>query len=204
MDLLIMEGIINAAQKRHNKLLSDAIGNYLDDIATSIEKQKKLDELFDSHDKIDETLWIFQLIKDELRSNNVDKSSCLVKILFKNLNSSHKFWIKIFKITNSECSCSYFGDLLNIRIVRQTTFNIVIMYFKSLAYDGHYFISEDLIEDKSKVKFLKSIDFSQMIGFLYFLMNYKDDISLLISKCMTEFDPAFVRYLFKSFKVLSL
>ena len=199
-----MESIINTAQTRHNQLLSDAIGNCLDDIATSIEKQRKLDELFDNQDMIDETLWIFQLMMKELRAYKIDKSSCLVKILIKNLNSSQQFWNKIFKITNSECSCSNFGDLLTIRIVRQTTFNIVIMYFKSLAYDGHYFISEDLIEDKSKVKLLKSIDFSQMIGFLYFLMNYKDDISDLMSKYMAEFDPAFIRYLFKSFKVLSL
>jgi len=197
--------IINTAQ-RHNQFLSDAVGEHLDDISTSIEKQKKLNELFNSQYRIEETLWIFRLIiKESHDYRKVEKSSCLIKILTKNLNSSNSLWNKIFKITNSECRCKDFGNLLNIRIVRQTVFSIVITYFKSLmAYDGHYCISEALVEDKSRVKLLKSFDFSNMLGFLYFLMNYKDDVSDTMSKFMAELDPEFIRYLHKSFRNLSL
>lgn len=203
---LIEEGdIINTAQ-RHNQFFSDAVGVHLDDISTSIEKQKKLNEIFNSQYGIKDTLWIFRLIiKESHDYRKYDKSLCLIKILTKNLNSSNSLWNKIFIITNSECGCKDFGNLLNIRIVRQTIHSIVIAYFKSLlAFAGHYCISEALVEDKSRVKLLKNFDFSNMLGFLYFLMNYKDDVSDTWSKFMAELDPEFIRYLHKSFRNLSL
>lgn len=203
-----MDTIVNKAQKYNHLLLTDAIGYYLDDIAKSVEKQQKLRELlFDDQDNINETLWIFELIVKELQDyRKVEKSSCMIKILIISLNNSKKFWIKIFNITNSKKNSfhKFFLDLLNIRAFRHAFFDIVTTYFKSLTYDGHYFISEDLVEEKSKVILLKSLDFSHMIGLFYFLLNYKNNISKLMSKYMSEMDADFTRYLHKSFRILSL
>jgi hypothetical protein len=201
--------MIDAVQ-RYDQFLSDVAGEHLDDISTSVEKQKKVNELFNNDQyRIEDTLWMFRLIVMELDDyRKIEKSSCLLKILTKNLNSSNSLWSKIFKITNAEYSSNDFGKLLNIRIVRQTVFNIVETYFKSLlAYDGHYLISDKslkALEDKSKVELLKSIDISNMLGFLYFLVNYKDEISDKMSKLMAELDPDFTRYIAKSFRNLSL
>lgn len=188
----------------------DVFGKYFENVAVCKDKQDRVFEIFLNENKVNETVFIFRMITEEITDySKTDKSRCLVKILLKSLDSLN-FWNKLIKmIGNDSSDQKSLSDLLNIRIFFESILKAIGQYYKSLnCIDGcNFSINEELVEEKSKVALFKNIEFSQMAMLLYFLLSH-ENVGRAVSRQFfdsdSDFSPEFQSYLNKSFRILCI